>query len=204
LGSIASVAPKRAAILRRISAFSLTITWRAPRNFAHSIVARPTGPAPITTTVAPRQLRLVDGVQSHRKRLDHRAFTERNIIGQAKAAARSYLHEFRITTRALSKSDGHAFRARAAPSAEIDAGRLIAAADERKAGNAIAALPQMRDRFADRHHLAREFMPHHGARRGRHDAGGFRHMQIGTADAAIPHLEDECRADRARDRAAFR
>ena len=53
-GSTASVAPKRAAIFARKGARSLTMTWRAPRNFAQSMTARPTGPAPITSTVAPR------------------------------------------------------------------------------------------------------------------------------------------------------
>ena len=38
--------PIASAKARRTSARSLTITWRAPRNFAHSITARPTGPAP--------------------------------------------------------------------------------------------------------------------------------------------------------------
>ncbi len=102
LGSIASVAPNFAAMARRFSALSLTITCRAPRKFAHSITARAHRPrADHQNGASARHLRHVDRVQSHRQRFDQRAFAKRNRFRQAMPAPRADLHIFRISAGAL-------------------------------------------------------------------------------------------------------
>src|ERR1043166_2644951 len=71
--SIPSVAPNRAAIFRRSSARSLTITWREPRNFAHSIVASPIGPVTLA--------------QADRKALATQSVAEKEIPARTRVAA---------------------------------------------------------------------------------------------------------------------
>src|SRR5208282_5779849 len=94
------------------------------------------------------------------QRLDHGAFAERDTVRQAEAAARADLDEFRIGPGALTEPDRNAFAAHPAPAREIEAWRVLAAADVGKAHDAVAAFPLMRRSRAHRRHFAGKLVAH--------------------------------------------
>jgi len=103
---------------------------------------------------------------------------EAHAVRQAVAAAGADADIFGVGTMALAKTDRQHLHAAAAAETKIDARRMLAAADHGKTRDPVAGLPQMRDGFADLHHLARKLMAHHRAARQGHDRSGLRHMQV--------------------------
>ena len=132
----------------------------------------------------------VDGVQADCQWFDQSAFAKRNVVRQAMAAARADAHIFGVSAGALAQADADAFAADAAR-VEIGARQMFTAANIRKARKPVAGLPQMFDGVAHLDHFAGKFMAHHRTCRQRHNRLGFGHVQIGAADAAVLHLEDQ-------------
>ncbi len=160
-GSTASVAPNLAASVRRFSARSLTMTWRAPRNLAHSMVAIPTGPAPITSTVAPRSIFAI----STACRPTASGSTNAPSRNETLSGRRS--RRWRRCAHTRHRRRGLWPRPMPIPlaqlprgGAEIDAGIVIAAADERKAGSTVADLPAPAGGLAEGDDFTGEFVAH--------------------------------------------
>ena len=106
LGSMASVAPNFAAIFAALFGFLADDDMARAEEFRPEHRGKSHRPrADHQHGCAARHARFVDGVQSDRQRLDHRAFAERHAFRQAVSAAGADAHIFGISAGALAETD---------------------------------------------------------------------------------------------------